>query len=273
MTMRACRRRKQVNEVKSSTSKRSNSWAQIKLAPLQTLGYDTPAMEPGEPAFPLVPARARTIRLRLGVTALLLLLFGAAALWTWREPVLTEVGGLLVEETPPAPSDLVAVFDNEVPAAATAADLLAKGYAPRILLFKPPPGPDEKQLDRLRIQVPTRHELAILVMHRLGVASEAIVVEPIAELDTNVAIQATARYARMHDVTRVIVVTYRSHTRRTALLLRRTLGRSAVVIVRASPDDPFHPEGWWRDRRNSREFVMESIRWINSLLLGDLWRE
>jgi hypothetical protein len=180
---------------------------------------------------------------------------------------------LLVEETPTAPADLVAVFDNEVPAAAAAADLLAKGYAPRILLFKPPPGPDEELLDRLRIPVRTGHELAILVLRRSGVAPEAIVVEPVTEIDTSVAVQATAGYARAHHITRVIVITYRSHTRRTALLLRRALGRSAVVIVRASPEDPFRPEGWWRDRRNSRELAMESIRWMNSLLLGDLWRE
>ena len=226
-----------------------------------------------KPVDPRVPSRPRTGRLRSGVVGLLLLLLGAAALWTWREPVLTTLGGLLVEETPPARADLVAVLDNDVLAAATAADLLAKGYAPRILLFKAPAGADEQLLERLRLQVPIRLELALLVMQRLGVASETIVVEPIAELDTNVAVQATARYARGHGVTRVIVVIYRSHTRRTALLLRRALGRSAVVIVRASPDDPFHPEGWWRDRRQSREFVMESIRWINSFLLGDLWRE
>jgi uncharacterized SAM-binding protein YcdF (DUF218 family) len=226
-----------------------------------------------DPAYPLVPARPRTVRLRLAVLALLLLLFGVAALWTWHEPILTKLGRLLVEETPPAPADLVAVFDNELPAAAAAADLLAAGYAPRILLFKPPPATDEKLLDRLGIPVPSRHELAILVLRRLSVASGAIVVEPVTEVDTSVAVQATARYARTHNATRVIVITYRSHTRRTALLLRRALGRSAVVIVRASPDDPFRPEGWWRDRRNSREFMMESIRWINSLLLGDLWRE
>ena len=196
-----------------------------------------------------------------------------AALWTWREPVLTKLGGLLVEETPPAAADLVAIFDNEVPAAAAAAALLAKGYAPRILLFKAPPVADEKLLDELGIPVPNRHELAILVLRRLGVASEAIAVEPVTEVDTSVAVQVTARYASTHDATRVIVITYRSHTRRTAILLRRALGRSAVVIARASPDDPFHPEGWWRDRRNSREFIMESIRWINSLLLGDLWHE
>jgi uncharacterized SAM-binding protein YcdF (DUF218 family) len=150
---------------------------------------------------------------------------------------------------------------------------VAKGYAPRILLFKPPPTADEKLLDQLGITVPNHHELSILVLRRLGVAPEAISVEPVTETDTSVAVQATARYAHSHGATRVIVITYRSHTRRTALLLRRALGPSAVVIMRASPDDPFHPEGWWRDRRQSREFVMESIRWINSVLLGDLWRK
>src|ERR1700730_9367003 len=99
------------------------------------------------------------------------------------------------------------------------------------------------------------------MLHRLGVASEASVVEPVPEVDTSVAAQAMARYTRTHGATRVIVITYRSHTRRTALLLRRALGRSAVVIVHASPDDPFRPEGWWRDRRQSREVVMASIRW------------
>jgi len=243
------------------------------LATLHTFGYDDPPMDPAEPADPRVSVRRRNMRLRSGVVALLLLLFGAAALWTWHERALTKLGELFVEETPPAPADLVAVFDNEVPAAAAAADVLANGYAPRILLFKPPPAAEEKLLDRLGIPVPSRHELAILVLRRSGVAPEAIVVEPVTEVDTSVAVQTTARYARSHDATRVIVITYRSHTRRTALLLRRALGRSAVVIVRASPDDPFHPEGWWRDRRQSRELIMESIRWVNSLLLGDLWRK
>jgi hypothetical protein len=228
-----------------------------------------------EPAPPSFPRLSGGVRVRSGVVALLLLLVGTAILWTWWVPALTKLGGLLVEETPLAPADLVAVFDNEVPAAAAAAaaGLIAEGYAPRILLFKAPPAADEVLLDRLRIPVPNRHELAIRVLGRLGVASDIIIVEPVAEVDTNALVQVTARFARTHNVTRVIVLTYRSHTRRTALLLRRALGPSAVVIVRASPEDPFQPEGWWRERRTSREVATEGLRWINSLLLGDLWGE
>jgi len=152
-----------------------------------------------------------------------------------------------------APADLVAVLEDDVTAAAVAATLLAEGYAPRILLFKPPPSPSEEMLERLRIPVPNHHALAMLVLHRLGVTSEAILVEPVTEASTSVAVEATVRYSRTHGITRVIAITHRSHTRRTALLLRRALGPSAVVIVRAPPDDPFQPEGWWRNRRQSRE--------------------
>src|SRR5437667_181120 len=118
-------------------------------------------MEPAKPAYLLVSARTRAGRLRSGVIGLLLVLFAAAALWTWREPVLTKLGGLLVEETPLAPADLVAVLENEVTSAAVAATLLAEGYAPRILLFKPPPSASEEMLERLRIPVPNHQALAI----------------------------------------------------------------------------------------------------------------
>jgi len=43
-------------------------------------------------------------------------------------------------------------------------------------------------------------------------------------------------------------------------------------MVRAAPDDPFEPEGWWRERGNSREFLIEGMRWVNSFWFGDFWR-
>jgi uncharacterized SAM-binding protein YcdF (DUF218 family) len=230
-------------------------------------------MAPSETTSPLVVARFRPVRLRLGLLALLLPLLGIAALWICHEPALNGLGRFLVEETPLSQADLVVVFgNNEVSAAAEAADIVGKGYAPRILLFKASPAPDETLLDRLRIPVPTRHELAIIVMRRMGIAAGDILVEPITEAGTNAEVRSTARYAQSHGASRIIVLTYRSHTRRTAVLLRGALDRSSVIIVRAAPDDPFKPEGWWRDRGNSREFLIESMRWANSIWFGDFWR-
>jgi len=230
-------------------------------------------MDSSDITSPAVVARLRPVRVRLGLLALFLPLLGIVALWIWHEPALNGLGRFLVEETPLAPADLVVVFgNNEVPAAAAAAHIVREGYASRILLFKASRTPDEVLLDRLRIPVPTRQELAVIVMRRMGIAAGDILVEPITETGTNAQARAIARYAQSHGASRIIVLTYRSHTRRTAVLLRGALDRSSVIIVRAAPDDPFGAEGWWRDRSNSREFMMESMRWVNSIWFGDFWR-
>jgi len=230
-------------------------------------------METSEATSPPVVAQPRQVRVRVGFLALLLPLLGIAALWIWPEPALNRLGRLFVEETRLAQADLVVVLgNNEVPTAAAAAHIVGKGYAPRILLFKSSPALDEAVLDRLRIPMPTRHELAIMVMRRMGIAPGDIQVEPLTETGTNAQVRATARYAQSHGASRIIVLTFRSHTRRTAVLLRGALDRSSVIIVRAAPDDPFNPEGWWRDRGNCREFLMEGMRWVNSIWFGDFWR-
>lgn len=230
-------------------------------------------MDASEVPSALGEARSRPFRLRAGVLALIVASFGLAALWVFHEPVFNGLGRMLVEETPLAQADFVVIFGNkEVPAVATAADLLAKGYAPRVLLFQADPTPGEVRLDRLDIRVPTRDELAMMVMRRMGVHPGSIVVEPIADPSTNAEVRAIARYARSHDAHRIIAVTYRSHTRRTAVLLRRALDPSSLVMVRAAPDDMFEPEGWWRERGNSREVLIESMRWVNSFWFGDFWR-
>jgi uncharacterized SAM-binding protein YcdF (DUF218 family) len=230
-------------------------------------------MIPSETASPIAGAGVRAIRVRLGLLALLLPLLGAVV-WFCHEPLLNSLGRFVVEESPLAPSDLVVVLaDNEVPAAAAAADIVRRGYATRILVFKSSPAEKEALLDRLGISVPTRLELAIIVMGRMGIAPGNIVVEPITETGTNGEVRAVARYARSHGASRIIAITYRSHTRRAAVLLRGALGRSSEVIVRATPGDPFEADGWWRDRGSCREFLIEGMRWANSFWFGDFWRD
>jgi hypothetical protein len=43
------------------------------------------------------------------------------------------------------------------------------------------------------------------------------------------------------------------------------------VLVRSPRTDRFAAGSWWSSREQSREVLTESLRWINSLLLGDLW--
>lgn len=161
--------------------------------------------------------------------------------------------------------------ETQLSTVAVAADAVRGGYVKRVVLLATAKRPDDELLRNLRIAVPPPHEIATLVLVRLGVPRDAIVVVPLPGAGTNVAIRTVARYAKDHGARRVVLIAPRSHTHRAAILLRRALGPDALVIVRASPRDGFEPHGWWRSRDQAREVMVESLRWLNSLLLGDLW--
>lgn len=204
--------------------------------------------------------------------ALAVVVVACAGLWIFRAPLLTSMARVLVEEDAWAPADLVAVLsETPLSGVAVAADAVRDGYVKRVLVLATAVRSDAALLRRLQITVLPPDEIAALVLVRLGVPREAIVVEPLPGGGTNVAIRAVARYASDHGAKRVILVAPRSHTRRAAISLRRALGPDAVVIVRASPRDRFEPRGWWQHRDQAREVIAEGLRWLNSLLLGDLW--
>jgi len=202
----------------------------------------------------------------------LLIIAAAAGAWIERAVVLRKVGSLVVEENPLAHADVVVLVRNAPRVAAEAAAIQKAGYAPRVLVLRAVTRPDDEVLRRLGLDPGLEHDVAIRVLRASGVPPQVIELLPQAPDGTNEAARQIARYAQGHGVTRVIAVTERSHTRRTARLLRRELGARSVVIVRAAPRDPFQPETWWHDRFSARELAMEALRWCNSFALRDWWR-
>ena len=215
--------------------------------------------------------RPRRSRFGVVLVAFVVLVVALGVLWMVRAPMLTALGRLVVEEREPSRSDaIVTIASNVVVGAAEAAELYRAGHAPRVVLLLPPPGADERVLARLELGIPTAGERALLVLARLGVPRTAVTVE----LDpdgTNSRVRAIADWARAARARQVIVVADRSHSRRIATLLRRRLGDRTAIVMRASRYDGFDPNGWWRQREMARELAMEGLRWVNSLMLGDLW--
>lgn len=200
------------------------------------------------------------------------LLGAAATAWVEREALLCALGGVVVEETALSHADFVVVMGNAPRMAAEAAAIVNAQYAPRVVLFAALPRVDDEILRTLNIAVTPEHEVALRVLRASGVPAPRIELLAHAPDGTNEAVRAIVLYARRQGMTRVIAVTERSHTRRTARLLRRELPGRGAVMVRASPRDDFHPETWWRDRASARELALESLRWWNSFGLRDWWK-
>lgn len=212
-------------------------------------------------------ARFRPLPGSLVALVAVAILVGGA--WLAREPILTVVGQLIVEETPTVRAEAIVAMSIRPIGVAEAAELYRSGFAPRVVVLAPSRGPDERILDGLGLQIPGVAEQAVLVLTRLGVPRDAIVVQ--ADVDgTNSGVRAAARWAENARARRLIVVADRSHTRRIATLLRAQIP-GALIVMRASRHDAFDPTRWWRQRGMTRELVMEGLRWVNSLVVGDLW--
>jgi len=200
-----------------------------------------------------------------------MLFVGAVGAWMQGAVVLGALGGLVVEETPLARADVVIVMTNVPRVAAEAAVVVKAGYAPRVVVFPALPRPDDDVLRMLGIDAVLEHDIVVRVLRASGVPAQRIDLLPHAPDGTNEAAREIGRYARTHGMTRVIAITERSHTRRTARLLRRELPEHGVVMVRAAPHDEFDPDTWWQNRGNARELAMEALRWGNSFALRDWW--
>lgn len=210
--------------------------------------------------------------MRRGALIVLVLAMLGAAAWTLRESVLTAVGRMVVEEDPPRPVQLGAVLMSDpILGAVEMARLMDGHYVPRIVIFTAR-FPSDDVLDQLHVDAPRPHDLAVMVLRRLGVPDDHISVEVLADNGTNASVRALAQYMRRHGIDDVAVVVDRSHTRRVAWLLRDLLSRKSVVVVRAAAADTYRPESWWKDRSSTRELMEESLRWFNSFVLRDWWR-
>jgi len=61
----------------------------------------------------------------------------------------------------------------------------------------------------------------------------------------------------------VILVTSKSHTRRTRLTWRYVSAGRSQPIVRAASGDPFDPNQWWHQRRFALSVVHEYFGLVN----------
>jgi uncharacterized SAM-binding protein YcdF (DUF218 family) len=216
-------------------------------------------------APPAVPRRRRRL---LWVAAGLL-----AVAWLLHRPALVAVGSLLVTEDPFAPVDVVILSNASVRAGALEGlTLYREGHAPRLALLQWRTELVDAALRREGIRVLDPTALARSILEQGGVPGDVITVLPGPVDGTGTEIAAILRWVGSGAPRSLLYVTARSHTTRARLRLRHEVPDDVRVDVRASRWDTFDPKTWWRRRASTREVLAEYTRWINTFVLGDLWR-
>jgi hypothetical protein len=193
----------------------------------------------------------------------------AAAAWEGRRVPLRWLGAALVHEDPLVPADVAVVSMASVrEAALDAAKLQRRGIVREIWIPRWRPDAVDRRLDALGVQVTPPHEFARTIIERAGVPPSAIVVldDPVTGLESEMASVGRALQAR--PGLRVLVLTARTHTARARMLLGEVFAPLAHVRVHAPHADTFAPDGWWRDRSDTRTVALEALKWVGLVLSG-----
>ncbi len=200
---------------------------------------------------------------RLAITAgALLALAVACRLW-----LLPAMGRFLIDDEPAGKADLIVVLTTGsayYPRLIEAARLFETGAAPRILINGDRKTPALRRLEArgYRPAVPW-YENHLRVLELLGVPRSDVVPVSVEDAyDTISEARALGPELERLKVRSILLVTSRFHTRRAATIWRSLYGGRLKITPVAAREDPFDPEGWWRDGRQIRWVMAEYGGWI-----------
>jgi uncharacterized SAM-binding protein YcdF (DUF218 family) len=188
----------------------------------------------------LAPLKIRSLRWAVPA-AILLVLVAAHSLW------LRALGNFLVSEQAPFHADLIVVpaGDETGNRILTAANLVERGYAPKVLVSGPACCYGHRESD-----------LAIAFAAAHGYPEDWFIRFPIRGNSTlDEAREIVPELARRH-VGRFLVVTSNYHTRRAGNIYRKLVAPARFRVV-AAPDPLFRPEDWWRSRDGRKTCFLE----------------
>lgn len=180
-------------------------------------------------------------------------------------PILRAIATFLIVEDRLEPAAAIVVMGGHLPfRAMEAAELYRAGWAPQVILTRGTQREEQQALRALNVPISQEWELNREVLLRLGVPPSAILVLEGEAEGTLEELRIIANALRP-DGALVILVTSKVHTRRVRLTWRYVAGGRSRGIIRSARQDPFDPNGWWRERRFALAVVRESLGLMNHL--------
>jgi uncharacterized SAM-binding protein YcdF (DUF218 family) len=177
----------------------------------------------------------------------------------YRIPLLVQLGEYLIVEHEPQKADLIVCLGGPGVANALAAvDVFQNGLAPYLFKAKEIE-PDGLEYLKAKIKdYPTEVDLFAVITEGFGIPGEAII-----SLEKRVG--STIEEANLvrtlvldKGYTSLILVTSLTHSRRAYLTFRRVFKDSKVKLISLpSRYQQFSPKDWWKNRRFTKELIIE----------------
>lgn len=196
-----------------------------------------------------------------------LAIFVIAAVYVSSGIILKQMGEFLVRDDVPVKSDAALVLNTGLeyyPRLIEAADIFKKGLADRIIIN------GDRKTDSLRyleeegfISCCSWYEDSMRILEMLGVPRHSITAISAEDAyDTNTEAEDVGTAIIAMEYKRIILITSRFHTRRSAHIWEEMYRDRLNVISVSAKTDPFDPASWWKDGRQIRWVLAEYGAWI-----------
>ena len=172
-------------------------------------------------------------------------------------------GRWLVRPDALAPADAIVVLSGSMPGRAEeAARLFRMGYAHQVWVSRP--AEPRVELEAMGVHYLGEEDFNREILIRGGVPDADVRIFPQAIINTEQEIEETCVQMKREGFTSVMIVTSPQHTRRVRALWRKLAGKDLRLIVRASPQDAFDADHWWRNTRDTFAVVREVMGLLNA---------
>ena len=167
-------------------------------------------------------------------------------------------GTLLIADVEPFQADAIVILGGGGPdRAREAADLFNDGLAPRVVITREEAPDNYRELAELGIALVLPHENYLRVLNGFGVTDADIVRIEDTSSESMDELRGVRQFALDRGWSRLIVVTSNYHSRRALLITDYVFDAEWQIAVVGSRYSEFRPNGWWREVRHVRTFLIE----------------
>ena len=171
------------------------------------------------------------------------------------------LGRRLIRSDPLKHADVIVVLGSErLERTFEAATLYHEGWAPRILLLRPPDYVRDELRQRFDVSIPVQLDVQKSILAQMHVPPSAVDASPKIQDSTRQEAVNTAEYARQHGYRRMIVVTSPYHTSRAGGLFQNAARGSCEVIVHPDRYETADPNQWWIRYPDRSDVVFEYMK-------------
>ena len=182
--------------------------------------------------------------------------------------LLTFLGAFLVADSPPPETaDAVVVLNTGMayyPRLMEAASLYREGVVKTVVINGNRKTAALRDLEKMGfVACCPWYEERVRILELLGVPRPSIVTISAEDVyDTISEAKAVGEEIHGRGLSRLIITTSKSHTRRARYIWRRTWHEEYTLTMVAARNDPYTPGGWWKEGRQIKWVLSEYGAWL-----------